>query len=256
MNNVSNVTTGKPKIGGSVCAAPVGTPLPTSPTDVLSSAFKALGYVSEDGVVNNNSPESNKVKAWGGDTVLVIQTDRPDTFKLTLIEVLNKAVLDIIYGKDNVTETDGALALKATSDPMQAWSFVIDMVMTGNRAKRIVIPNGTVSELGEIAYKDNDPVGYEITITDVPDAAGAYHYEYIAAPSVVVTHTVTFNVDGGSDVAAQTVTSGGTAVQPANPTKSGYVFSGWFADEDLTEVYVFGTPVTQDITVYAQWEAE
>lgn len=256
MNNVSNVTTGKPKVSGAVFAAPIGTALPTSPTEALSSAFKGLGYVSEDGVVNNNSPESDNVKAWGGDTVLVLQTDRPDTFGLTLIEVLNKAVLDIIYGADNVEDTDGDLAIKATAAAMEPWSFVIDMVMTGNRAKRIVIPNGTVSELGEIAYKDTDPVGYEVTITDVPDAAGVYHYEYVAAPSVVVRHTVTFDVDGGSDVQAQVVVSGSAAVQPANPVKSGYMFSGWFADANKKEVYVFGTPVTQDITVYAQWEDE
>lgn len=256
MNNVANVTTGKPKIGGSVYRAPLGTALPASPADALSSAFKALGYVSEDGVSNDNSPESDTVKAWGGDTVLSIQTERPDSFGLTLIEVLNKNVLDVIYGSSNVTETDGALAVKATADAMQAWSWVIDMIVTGNRAKRIVIPNGTVTEIGTITYKDDEPVSYEIKITDVPDTAGVYHYEYIAAPSVVVSHEVTFDTDGGSDVAAQTVVSGQAAAQPANPTKSGHVFSGWFADAEKTEIYVFGTPVTQNITIYAQWEVQ
>ena len=181
----SNVTVGKPKVGGAVFWAPLGSTLPTSASASLDAAFVDLGYVSEDGVVNNNSPESDTVKAWGGDTVLTLQTDRPDTFALTLIEAMNADVLKTIYGSSNVTEAGGALTVKATADNMPSGSWVIDMVLKGNRAKRIVIPDGTISELGDISYKDDEAVGYQITITDVPDTNGVYHYEYIAAaPSI------------------------------------------------------------------------
>lgn len=181
----SNVTVGKPKIGGAVYYAPLGTSLPTSASASLDASFVDLGYVSEDGVTNNNSPETDTVKAWGGDTVLNLQTDRPDTFSMTLIEAMNADVLKTIYGSANVTETAGAITVKATSEDMPSGSWVIDMVFKGNRAKRIVIPDGTISELGEITYKDDTAVGYQITITDVPDSYGVYHYEYIAAaPSI------------------------------------------------------------------------
>ena len=74
MPTVANVTTGKPKVAGAVFVAPTGTTLPTDATTALGTAFKELGYVSEDGVTNNNSPESENVKAWGGDTVLIRRT--------------------------------------------------------------------------------------------------------------------------------------------------------------------------------------
>ena len=68
----------------------------------------------------------------------------------------------------------------------------------------------------------------------------------------VVTYTVTFNSNGGSNVATQTVNSGGTATRPANPIQSGYTFDNWYS-ESLTTVYNFSTPVTGNITLYAKW---
>lgn len=185
--NATNVTVGKPKVGGAVHWAPLGTTLPTSATESLNAAFVDLGYVSEDGLTNNNSPESDTVKAWGGDTVLSLQTDRPDTFALTLIEAMNEDVLKTVYGSSNVTKDgSGNLTVKATAEEMTSGCWVFDMIVKGGRAKRIVVPNGTISELGEITYKDDEAVGYNITITDVPDTNGVYHYEYITAdvPSV------------------------------------------------------------------------
>ncbi len=181
-NTAANVTVGKPKVGGAIYVAPLGSTLPTDSTTALDAAFKCLGYVSEDGVTNSNSPESDNVKAWGGDTVLVLQTDRPDSFSLTLLEGLNKDVLETIYGTNNVTvDAQGNITVKATADEMIGHAWVFEMIMKGNRAKRTVIPNGTISELGDIVYKDDEAVGYNVTIQDVPDASGVYHYEYIAA---------------------------------------------------------------------------
>lgn len=185
--NATNVTVGKPKVGGAIHWAPLGTTLPTSATESLNVAFVDLGYVSEDGLTNNNSPESDTVKAWGGDTVLSLQTDRPDTFALTLIEAMNEDVLKTVYGSSNVTKDgSGNITVKATAEEMTSGCWVFDMIVKGGRAKRIVVPNGTISELGEITYKDDEAVGYNITITDVADTNGVYHYEYITAdvPSV------------------------------------------------------------------------
>lgn len=187
MPNATNVSVGKPKVGGAVYAAPVGTALPTSATESLNAAFDELGYVSEDGLTNSNSPESDTVKAWGGDTVLNIQTDRPDNWSLTLIESLKKEVLETVYGASNVTvDGSGNITVKATAGDMPSMAWVFDIILKGGRARRIVIPNGTISELGDIVYKDNEAIAYNVTLTDVPDTNGVYHYEYTTAtaPSV------------------------------------------------------------------------
>lgn len=182
MPDATKVSVGKPKVGGAVHWAPLGTTLPTSATESLNAAFSELGYVSEDGLTNNNSPESDTVKAWGGDTVLSLQTDRPDTWAMTLLESLNTDVLKTIYGAANVVvDGSGNITVKVTAGDMPAGCWVFDTILKGGRARRIVVPNGTISELGEIVYKDDQAIGYNVTITDVPDTNGVYHYEYTTA---------------------------------------------------------------------------
>ena len=178
----SNVTAAKPKIGGAIYIAPVGTALPTDATSVLGNDFVELGYASEDGLTNNNTPESDTIKAWGGDTVLTLMTSREDTFSVTLIEATNIEVLKLVYGDDNVTGTLAAgITIKANSKDLDEHAFVIDMVLKDGAAKRIVIPQAKVSEIGEISYTDSDAVGYETTLMCAADDAGNTHYEYIKA---------------------------------------------------------------------------
>ena len=182
MANASNVTTGKPKKGGAIFRAPLGSTLPTDATTVLDEAFVGLGYCSDDGLTNENSPETESIKAWGGDTVLTTQTAKEDTFTFTLIETMSPDVLKAVYGSANVTGTlaDG-ITVKANSDPQEAAAWVIELVQRDGAHKRIVIPSAAVTEVGDIAYTDDDAVGYETTITATQDADGNTHYEYIKA---------------------------------------------------------------------------
>ena len=182
-NTVSNVSVGKPKVAGAIYMAAAGTTLPTDSASALTN-YTALGYVSEDGVTNTNSPESDTVKAWGGDTVLTLQTAKEDKFKFTLIEALNADVLKAVYGSENVSGAfSTGLTLHANSKQVPACVWVIDMILTNNAVKRIVIPEGQIAEIGDIVYKDDEAIGYEITINALPSSliSGDTHIEDIKA---------------------------------------------------------------------------
>ena len=184
MSDTKNVSVGKPKVGGAVFRAPVGTELPTDPETALNEAFKALGYCSEDGLTNANSPESDNVKAWGGDTVLTLQSSKEDTFQYTLIECLNIEVLKAVYGGNNVTGTlETGIVVKANNNEMEESAWVFDMILKGNVMKSFVVPSEKVTDVVDITYADEDAIGYETTITATPDTSGNTHYEYIKKKS-------------------------------------------------------------------------
>lgn len=109
--------------------------------------------------------------------------------------------------------------------------------------------------------------------TQIYDAAG--HYQYCDSPVIadasgnlyyindsgtlfklgaVESWTVAFNSNGGSACDTKFVaTADGKLVKPADPTRDGYTFGGWFTDETCAQAYDFSMPVTADLTLYAKW---
>ncbi len=184
LNSVSNVSVGKPKIGGAVFRAPSGTTPPTSATTSLGGTFVNVGYISSDGVVNANSKTSTAIAAWGGDTVAMPQTGHTDNFKLTMIEALNAEALKIRHGDGNVAGSlPSGITVQVDGSEDTPHVYVIDMELNGNIKQRIVIPSGKVSETGDVTYKDDMVISYPVTITALPDSSQKTHYEYFAKAS-------------------------------------------------------------------------
>ena len=249
--NAKNVSVGKPMIGGAVFYAPVGTALPTNATDPLSDAYKDMGYISEDGVKNNGEREVEEIKAWGGDTVLTPQKSKADTFSLAFIEALNAEVLKRVYGEDNVSgELEAGMVIRVNSKELDYGVWVIDMVLTEGALKRVVIPNGKITETGEISYTDGDAIAYESTITAYPGDDGDTHKEYIVragspepTPTPGELGTLTVTSEAGTE-------AGDTKISVAEAKEEGNVYKYKVADE--------ATEVTYDMNVqnWSAWDGE
>ena len=73
---------------------------------------------------------------------------------------------------------------------------------------------------------------------------------------IVETVTLKFNSMGGSPVEDKKTTLGEKWSEPKKPTKDGFVFSGWYLDQEYTTPFDFSTVGNQDTTVYAKWVEE
>ena len=144
MSDVNKVSYGKPKVGGAISVAPLGSPLPKDAKSDLEAVYKNLGYVSEDGLTNANSPDADRIKAWGGDTVLVVSTEKPDTFEFTLIETVNVDVLKVVYGEDNVVgDLATGITVTANADQALPHVYVIDMTLKTKRSNGSLFPTAS-----------------------------------------------------------------------------------------------------------------
>lgn len=179
-----NVSAAAPRVTGAIFVAPKGTDLPTDAKSKLPEAYKELGYVSDSGLVNSNSPSTTDVKEWGGLVVMSTLTDKPDTFKFKLIEVLSVEVLKTVYGSANVTEEKGKITIKAKAEDPENMVWVFDMMLSGKKLKRIVVSDGKITTIGDIEYTKANALGFDLTVAAYPDADNSTHTEYIEETAV------------------------------------------------------------------------
>ena len=178
----SNVIVGKPLATGGVLVAPPGTALPTDASTALAAGFVATGYIGEDGVTQTIGTDTTPVVAWGGDTVRTIQTSHDLTYSFTFLEN-NALVLKAVYGDDNVTTTAATLstgtlnAILVNSTELPNKEYALE-VKDGDALVRVVIPDGQITEVGDVVYSHSEAIAYEVTIKCYPDASGNKAYIY------------------------------------------------------------------------------
>lgn len=175
-----NVSVGKGKTSGYAYVAPSSVTAPTDATTALASGYVSLGYISEDGITNSFDSDSEDYKDMNGDTIYSGTTSRTETFQLTLVETKKETLIEA-FGDDNV-EVDGSgnITVKSNNATRASKRYVFELVLNNNRVERVVIPNGKVTEVGDITVSSGELLGYEITITAALDENGNSSYRYIS----------------------------------------------------------------------------
>lgn len=164
-----------------------------------------------------------------------------------------------IFNGDLVNESEhkGPLSVSGGTftDPAVAKHLKSGKAVLFNDGKYAVGNKDAVK--GDATYSVTNTDGTVVYFTDA-QAANDYAKESGAQAPVVLKVTVNFDSNQGTAVDSQLVAVGGKVAKPADPTKKGYTFSGWFTDKDCTKAYDFDAAVdnTQpEFTLYAGWKA-
>lgn len=182
-NLVQNVVAGKPLATGGILSGPLGTPLPTDASTAPDAALTGVGYISDDGVSESMNRETDKIKAWGGDVVKIVQSEHSVTYQYTMIEAARAEVNREVYGEPNVTATvattthGNLLAIKVTAEQLPHRVRVME-IKDGDARVRIVLPDSQITEVGDVTYQDAAIIAYPVTVEAFPDASGVKAYKY------------------------------------------------------------------------------
>ncbi|MDP9183847.1 MAG: hypothetical protein M3P04_13865 [Actinomycetota bacterium] len=159
--NVRVAVTGEVLTGATSATAPTG-------TGGTTTGFTGLGYVGEDGVTEKRERSTDDIKAWqNAATVRTLITDSSLAYTFALLET-TKATVELAYGT-TVTQTgvEGNYVI-APSTTGGRKSFIIDIV-DGANLKRIYIPQGEITEVGDVVCASGEAIGYEVTVQTYPD---------------------------------------------------------------------------------------
>jgi hypothetical protein len=149
---------------GKIYRAPLGSTVPVTPTEEWTADWAELGWIGEDGFEEDPNDDTKEIKAWQhGTTVRRLITGSTHNFKFKAIE--SNAVTLELYHKGSTIETaDGVHTLKVMTPSPERWMFGFD-VIDGDNHLRIIIEDGEVAERSAIAYKNDEAIGYEFTVT-------------------------------------------------------------------------------------------
>ena len=169
-------------VTGAVYSGPTGTAAPTNTSTAITPRVD-LGYIDENGVTRTlpNAGDSKTIKAWqNGATVRVIRTlseDNP-TFKFVLMETKLETVQFALGVTVTQTVTEGAYLIDNTQ-PRGYVDLVLD-VIDGSSIERTHLPKAIVTEVGDLVYKNDEPYGYEVTVTAERDSTLGYNAKVFA----------------------------------------------------------------------------
>jgi hypothetical protein len=174
---------GVPLATGGILIGDVTAAAPTTANATLTG-FSAAGYIGEDGVTETNERSTDRIRAWGGDTVKVVQTEHNVSYQFTFLETLNADVLKAVYGQDNVTTTAATVStgtlheVQINAETLPHKSYVFE-VKDGDAKIRIYVPDGQITEVGDVTYSDSEVIGYQVTVECYADELGNKAYKFL-----------------------------------------------------------------------------
>jgi hypothetical protein len=189
-------------VSGIIASAVLGTAAPTSAISSLA-AFTDLGYASDAGVTESNGQTVTEIRAWQNAAIVRRNvTEGTVTFKTVLIQTdLN--TIAVVYG--TTIAGDGSIIVTPTNERTHR-AFVIDVV-DGTETVRNWIPDGQITELGDVVYANGEPIGYEVTITAYPHASlnsgkGAVQKWYATLAAALTVPTIVSALPSGAGAGA------------------------------------------------------
>lgn len=187
MPNTKDVRVGAPdqKTTGAIKHAPLGTTLP-SLSDIstsgvtLNQAFTGDEYVSEDGLTLSPSMSTTDIKDWSNSIVRKVLESFDGTLSWTMIST-NEGALGVAFGADHITTNAAAqthgkqmkVELGAHLPEAQSWVF---LMKDGDARIIVLVPNGQVTEVGEVTFSASAAIGWNVTLSCYPDSDGESIY--------------------------------------------------------------------------------
>lgn len=177
-NSTDNVSSTKGVRGGYIFVAPTGTALPTDYSTALPTAYKCLGFISEDGYVETVDSDSEDLVDMNGDLMDSPQTSRVESAQLTLAEI-KAMTLKLMYGDENVTDKAGVITVKHNGNSNGTWVVVLDLLLKNNRKWHKVVPLFQCSELDDLTLAVGELAARALTAKYLTDGDGNTCYDYI-----------------------------------------------------------------------------
>lgn len=165
----------------------------------------------------------------------------------------------VAVGTGNATVTAKCGNKTATVEVVVEQGLTVEFNVNGGSG----ITSQKVKE-GEKATKPDDPTkdGYNFLgwFKD-ENLTTAFNFNSIITQDIILYAkwgdnkvTVTFQVNGGSEITSLTIDRGSKVTEPDTPTKDGFAFVGWFEDIGLTTEFDFDTAITENIIIYVKWK--
>ena len=212
--------------------------------DVLTVTFNTNG--------GSEIATQNVVKGYKAKTVTP-----PTKDDLTFMGWYTDSEFTNEFSFDNTITTNTILYAK-WEDPNVAYTVTFDTDGGSAVQSQEVIVNGN-------ATRPEDPTKDGFVFEDwYKDSSYTIKYNFsdsITGPTTIYArfisadteYTITFNTNGGSEIANVTVTAGNKVTKPENPTKGTFIFSDWYIDSSFSKKYNFNDKVFENKTLYARY---